>query len=398
MMRTVDLPALILFRKDARDLSFLLGETIKAEVIDTNSEGMVSLRIKGNIIDVRTEIPFELGQVIELRVMGTRPDGNLEMKFTGFLTTHDKGRVSSQDLQSHGFLNSLVHSLVDMVNSGLHNIKPAKFNQMLLNVLKAMPDNDSMMPDTLWSIQKTLLTVLVTKIDPITGRLLDLIKMLPEDIEGKAQTNRLKAIGHNIKNLLMAIEELQVDKLKNLLENTGTLLETRLKRIVENNRIEETVDILDKDLKANLLRLTKDSLFKTGAETLIRDIETFQALSKVTDSVFTFLPLIWKDLKDGDISFKRRKDKGSVPSYSCRISLDLRRYGRVTVLVVLHDQSLFVSFMVQDSGFRQILEDNRERLQRAFTEKGLNLKAINVNVFDSLFTWSETLDGVDIEA
>ncbi len=60
---------------------------------------------------------------------------------------------------------------------------------------------------------------------------------------------------------------------------------------------------------------------------LIKDIETFQVLSKTTNSFYTFLPISWQELKDGEISFKRGQSDAKGIPYSCRINLDLERFG-----------------------------------------------------------------------
>jgi flagellar hook-length control protein FliK len=129
-------------------------------------------------------------------------------------------------------------------------------------------------------------------------------------------------------------------------------------------------------------------------EGLLKDIETFQALSKATDSFYTFLPLSWKELRDGEISFKR--GQGSADgrsSYSCRINLDLKEFGNLSVMVVMHNRDFFVSFKAEKPEFKSMLNANLNELKSAFIEKGLSLKAVNtLDKDDASFEHLEKLE------
>ncbi len=129
-------------------------------------------------------------------------------------------------------------------------------------------------------------------------------------------------------------------------------------------------------------------------EGLLKDIETFQALSRTTDSFYTFLPISWKELRDGEISFKR--GQGSAEgrsSYSCRINLDLQELGNLSVMVIMHNRDFFVSFKAEKPEFKTMLSSNLEELKGAFIEKGLSLKAVNtLDKGDASFEQLEKLE------
>src|SRR5208337_4526814 len=74
-------------------------------------------------------------------------------------------------------------------------------------------------------------------------------------------------------------------------------------------------------------------------EGLLKDVETFQALSKTTDSFYTFLPVTWKELKDGDLAFKRgREGSTGGATSSCRINLSLDGFGSLSILVLMNNR------------------------------------------------------------
>ena len=126
---------------------------------------------------------------------------------------------------------------------------------------------------------------------------------------------------------------------------------------------------------------------------ILKDIETFQLLSKTTQSFYTFLPVNWQELKDGEIAFKQNKADGKEVSTSCRINLDLQDQGKLVIMVLSHNNEFFVSFRPESEEFKSMLSSNVVRLEEQFTEKGLNLKA--VRVLDKADTTLEQLENLE---
>jgi hypothetical protein len=112
---------------------------------------------------------------------------------------------------------------------------------------------------------------------------------------------------------------------------------------------------------------------------LLQDIETFQLLSKLTDSFYTFLPVIWEGLREADIAFKRSRTGPEGKSYYCVMNLDFDRLGKLTVVAMMQAGDFFVSFKTDHAAFRSILDDNVGDLQQMFRQQGLNLKVVNVS-------------------
>ena len=126
-------------------------------------------------------------------------------------------------------------------------------------------------------------------------------------------------------------------------------------------------------------------------EGLLKDVETFQALSKTTDSFYTFLPVTWKELKDGDVAFKQgREGATGGRSSSCRINLDLAGFGSVSILVLMNNKDFFVSFKAANPESHSLISANLDELKSSFVEKGLSLKA--AHVLDKTDTTMEQLD------
>ncbi|MBF0558524.1 MAG: flagellar hook-length control protein FliK [Nitrospirae bacterium] len=129
-------------------------------------------------------------------------------------------------------------------------------------------------------------------------------------------------------------------------------------------------------------------------EGLLKDVETFQALSKTTDSFYTFLPVDWKALKDGEVSFKRGRTGagGGGASSSCRINLDLHNFGNLSVLVLMHNKDFFVSFKAASPDTGYLISTNLDELKSSFRERGLSLKA--AHMLDKTDTSMEQIEGL----
>jgi hypothetical protein len=109
----------------------------------------------------------------------------------------------------------------------------------------------------------------------------------------------------------------------------------------------------------------------------LKDVQTFQLLSKVTDSFYTYLPVQWAELKRGELVFKRRRQPSGETSYSCGIHLDLNRLGAVSVFIYMHQRDFFVTFKVAHQGLNDLIQGHLEDLKKHFRDAGLNLKTIS---------------------
>ncbi|MFN3396640.1 MAG: flagellar hook-length control protein FliK, partial [Thermodesulfovibrionales bacterium] len=324
------------------------------------------------------EVPLEIGQVLTLRVMDPLSDGRIRLQVA---------RCESME-KTQGFLETKIQSILQdlegMISGDLKG-SARKFEIMLAQILKALPEDTSLLPPEMRrGIADLLLRSLRSR-----GSINEKLSLLNSLINREGVDVRV-----NVENLLKSVD-LQ-PSLRNIFENTGVLLETRLKRVLKGESLEEGLSgLLKEDLKANLLKLKGEGLINKTVSNIVRDIETFQVLSKVTDSFYTFLPLIWRDLKDGDIMFRRGELKTGGNTFTCRINLKLERYGKLSVIVLLNNKNFFVSFVVENSDFKKLLEESKELLQSSFLKKGLNLKVINVIASDIESPWPDIIEGID---
>ena len=381
-----------------------IGEIVKGDVIDILPSGGVTLKIKDSFITARTDIPLQKNTGVMLKVIGTPSSPNeLQLQFIGVAEKEDAAPAELK--------GAALNRLLQDFSSGA--LRTSLTLEKIEGLLKALPLDVNAIPKEIrLQIQNLLQDSLKSTGQNIQLRLEALFGNLPSALKNQPGMQGLKV------DMTVSVDNLVSDGLKGLLMETGVALESKLKAIVElmqkaSGELEsgpvslskKAVDIkqlmqaaghgsIENDLKANLLRLKealvdqaaialqKDAAVLRNATTavdgILKDIETFQLLSRTTESFYTFLPVSWQELKDGEIAFKQNKGEGAVSSFSCRLNLDLQDQGNLIIMVLQHNNDFFVSFRPESEGFKSLLTSNIEHLGEQFKGNGLSLKAVRV--------------------
>lgn len=418
-------------------ISLILGEVIKAKIMDILPSGGVSLKIKGDLITARTEIPLEKGVSAFFKVIDLPSENkDLKFQFIGYASASSKKQEMSAFILKDSSIPKLIMELTNLIQNSQQSkvgsdITLPKLQAIHLEILKSLPPDVNLLPkDVRIKLQGLLQSSLKLTGQSIHSRLTEFINQLPEGLKDHPIVDGIK------KDLMVSIEKLLQTPMKNILQDTGIVLEPKLKAIarlflqmeqfdnlkssaekhppaatsmnkddveVQQNLIQHGLSAIKKDLKAGLLQLRQLLVEEAQVEKpgitaqktanaefitlkselsgkiglLLKDIETLQLLSKTTNSFYTFLPLIWQDLKDGEVSFKRGRSDAKGVSYSCRINLELERFGRLSAMVMMHNREFIVFFKTDNPGLQAILDSNTKDLYKAFNESGMHLKAVN---------------------
>lgn len=405
-------------KPSGKAVSLVVGETVKAVVLNMVRDGTVSLRIGREVITARSDIPFTKGDVVFLNVLGIEKD--LKLRFVGL-----EGKSLPQNVQT------------------LEN---------------RSPENAATVPARIFKMLSEFSDVRLKSQD--IQAMNDLFRSIPDEV--RSSFPQLRAL----ENILSEIEHLNSEGLKASVENSGILFETRLKLvsghlsdeesetptsappgegipekvspegrkdtggIVENDHIliddgktpgaikaklpTETHMIKDgqdpfpdtgirEDLKGQLLQAKAtmrdegviESLRMAGIrpqqiseaiDRLTRNIEFFQLTSRVNSMMYTFLPLSWQGLKDGEVVFKKSRDGlGTADTYHCTLNLDLESAGKLSISVTLLDKAFYVSFRAEKDNTVSLLHDHKDSLEKRFSDAGLTLKAINLMTENVVF-------------
>lgn len=491
------------------------GEIVKAEVMNVQESGDVVLKIKGELITARTEVPLQPGDTAFFKVSDSPSSAanQLRLQFVGFEES-SQGALLPENFMSTTAgqrLATLIQELSDSLSmndaasSGgksvyQQNSAPPQAQQggmpagsssadtfpldKVESLLKALPADINTLPqDIKTQLQDLLLSSIKTTGQSIQSRLDTVLNQVSDILNDSPVTGNLKIdagsssadIGNfrvdsgNLKaDIMINMDRLLSSPFKNALLNTGVALEAKLKSEVftiqadaiglqeetagpgsttltasQQNAIGEelmitqadsstnksegqpgstrTLPSLQNDLKAVLLELKERLLMAPNGSRpaqdpgapasakdtvhdavvlknlqgtiggLLKDIETFQALSKTTDSFYTFLPVNWKELKDGEVSFKRgRAGTSGGASCSCRINLDLAGSGNLSILVLMNNKDFFISFKADNPETHSVIDTNLDELKSSFKQKGMSLKA--AHMLDQADTSLEKLD------
>ncbi|MBF0517957.1 MAG: flagellar hook-length control protein FliK, partial [Nitrospirae bacterium] len=133
-----------------------------------------------------------------------------------------------------------------------------------------------------------------------------------------------------------------------------------------------------------------------AVDKFIKNIEYYQLSSRANDMVYTYLPFLWNELKDGELLFKKNKYHAQ-KSFTCDINLDLDKLGKLSISVTTADSGFFVSFNAEKDNTKQLILQNKDDLEKRFKAAGLTLKIINVGQKTKLdFAGKNPSGGLDL--
>lgn len=416
--------SLIIQKPFGQPLTIQLGETLEALITDIQPSGAVTLNVKGSFITAKTRLQLEKDLTAMFKVIDTPASGKeLKLQFVGYKEAPEQAGQRAADTP----LGRAMEDLSQALSKG--GDKNAQ--KIIGNILKSLPQDSSVLPkEVKQQLQALLQESLKSTGQNIQAKLSGFLKsQIPESAARHPLIQDLKT------DLMLNIEKLFPPQIKSALQDTGVALEAKLKTIADKLgalsgketsaektdgqrplnlnasikgdlkaglfKLQELLNVQEKELTGKASKSSSQTLseIKTASkavEGLLKDIETFQTLSKATDSFYTFLPLDWKELREGEIAFKKGEEGQNGTPFSCRINLDLESHGKLSALILFHKGEFFVSFKAGDSEFKNVLDKNSDRLKDAFREKGLYLKGLTVlDLSDASFGPLENLEGFD---
>jgi flagellar hook-length control protein FliK len=430
-------PILLLTRAADKLLSLQPGEVIRAQVAEVLPGGEVNLRIQGNLFRARSMLQLPENASVLFRVLGQKTGesvSEIRLQFLEVIAQSETGQLPQRSVIDP--LQTLTQELAS--NLAGKTQLPGGLAATVERLLKALPDDPSRIPA---GTREQLLTLLQTSlrttgqsiqdrmnllfrqfIDQDHPQVLELAKIKEQvfaDIEMISQTPlkstlantgvgleaRLRLLAEalaeggdrSLSIPLSAIDaeqpsgtaplspgqqsappqsDLQADPLHSdfkarllqiremILEEQAQLLELDLStRIAEAGSLKEKRAMLEQMLQS--------------VDGLLQDVETFQLLSRLTDSFYTFLPFLWEGLKEAEIAFKRSGSGPQGRSYYCLVHLDLEELGELDVVAMMAGSEFLVSFKTDHDTFRSVLNARLNELQQMFAAKGLKLGLVS---------------------
>lgn len=202
---------------------------------------------------------------------------------------------------------------------------------------------------------------LIKNIENITKNIKTIYLSLPN-------TKKYIPIKAELKNFTQNIQETNLEK---NIKNSGVFYETKLlKSDLNDTSIKE---FATKDVKAILLKLKNDESIKdnhqlnTAIDKTINQINTVQTNALLTQSLFTYIPFGWDNLKDGSLMISNLKKKDN---FSCKIELELENCGRVNVLMLFTQELLSLNLDIKNEKFKNLLLHHKSELKKALQGLG----------------------------
>lgn len=332
------------------------GEIVQAEVL-TITETAVAIRMKDSIVEARTTLPLKEGDTILLKVEGRENELRL--------------RLLPKD--GNGDSAALKNTLMSAIAT-LKGAKPAAADlKLLAGLIKNMP--------------------------------LSLAGALPE----------LQAL----EKLLPSLAGITNGLLKDAIQDSGVFLETKLRLQVlhgtdGDHPFSDQGLSAKSDLKAALMVLrdalarpdVADSLLRNGekpgslagaVDNLLRNIEVLQLQSRLNDTLQVFVPFVWQDLKEGELTFRESEQAGDDDrAYSCTLNLDLERAGKLSAWALLQSGGIHVNIAAENEKFANVLQENAELLRKQFETTGLVLGSLTINHAGAVNFTSAHANGLNI--
>ncbi len=402
-----------------KEIPFRMGEIIEGQIIDIFPSGGLTIKVKGGYLPVRTDLNFRKNETLFLRVIGQeRKNGELVLQLinTKIRSSQEDlrtGKVKENDESPAWKASDLVMKLISTVADSRkaatgQPLEIDKLRVVLGELLKSLPLDMKAIPQGLRiQLQRVLQASLPGLVPDVQVRILQLI----EELTGEVKHSLLK---ESLAGILIPMEELDSGRFKNGLDNSGVLLESKL-RAMSNNSFDREADSLfeksklNNDLKAILLQLKetvndnkepdsgvgffqriREQIAITGEkelplspkalgtiDILMKEVETFQLISKISDSFHTFLPILWNDLNRGEVVLKRKQQPKGI-SYSCLIHLDLKKLGPISVLLFMQSRNFSVNFKTDHPALNKAIGSHLEELKESFSREGFILKSVAI--------------------
>lgn len=356
--------------KQTEPIKLMIGEILEAEILDIFSTGTLQLRINNRVINAQPqrELPLNKGDTVLLKVEKPFQDGTIPLRL---ISPTEIDEIKIPKIQNEKSAIEKILNLIENLFSG-KKMLTEEANQFIINTIKTVLTipTEAISDDNKEALLEKIINSLFSKATTLKN-FNELIKLI-EKYDFTSETVE------KLKNLLITAErDINPEKIREALLNSGVSLEAKLKAVFNNMSKTEEIRV---DLKALLYIISKEAKLKgfeeiaLKAESIIRQIEVYQVLSKTYQSFFTFLPIYWSEIEGGDFAFKSLRRQGK-EYYSVFVSLNFKEDGFLCFVVTLINKNFYVSFSGNEQ-FLGVIKNYEKELREQFKLRGMQLNGI----------------------
>lgn len=233
---------------------------------------------------------------------------------------------------------------------------------------------------------KTFFTDLANRIPSKASSIFDILEKILSSLKQPLSSFEQQKVPQDIKTWLSSFHK-EVSKgdivySKSMQDALSKIeLFSKPAHLLNNNLLQES---LQKDMKALLLGLEKELTGTVGntevlkaVDKLLVQIDYFQLLSHLSNASYLYLPYVWDQLENGNLSFKKSKDGSSY----CEIDLELSEYGKLNMMLQLfEDNQLNIMIYTQKQELKTLFKENIKSLRSALVS--VNIMPRNIHLHD----------------
>ncbi|WP_434658739.1 flagellar hook-length control protein FliK [Sulfurimonas sp. NW9] len=217
--------------------------------------------------------------------------------------------------------------------------------------------------------------------NPTLKNLTNINSTLKELLQTLQQNKNPLPLEKTLEGFLTDIKEINPKELKTKLQNSGIFLEANIKNS------QNPKELFSSDLKAVLLQ-THEALTNSSQpnkheilkhiDKLLLQIDYSQLLSHLENASSLYLPYVWDELEEGNITVKNAKNN----KFFCDIHLQLKNYGELDLrLALFQDNQLSINISTQNETLKSLLQSNLQNLKKQLLHVNILPKEIRfVNI------------------
>ncbi|GBE01118.1 MAG TPA: flagellar hook-length control protein FliK [Nitrospirae bacterium] len=407
--------------KDGPVLSLKDGQTVRAVVLKRLSDNIFSIKIRGRIIETRSEIPLKEGDPLLLKV---EAGGTKEIRLRLLEGQQDgSGKLKELILTALKSFKIAKTASGDLIGLKLKlEMLPPEVKEKIPEILQLerfLPEFSDLSPAAFGKAVKASGGFFETALRLLIGKTL---LNSPEEEPPDPETVVSEAKDPGGKGMKEGVSEprkggaIKDGRVPSSAEKGPTAKKEdtpHAKKITGETPGKEVTALKGKDLKGILLTVKRrlgeeegiNALRKAGisgseirgaVERMIKNIEYHQFHSRLQESLQTYIPFLWKSLKDGELVFRKSLEKPEKDQpFSCMIKLDLESLGKVLVHVHLNSGRFHLRFITENSSFMEGIKESRSAVKEQFEAAGLRLESMIVSLREEIDfekTGTDTLD------
>ncbi|RMG03288.1 MAG: flagellar hook-length control protein FliK, partial [Nitrospirae bacterium] len=362
-----------------RGLRLQKGDFIRAEVLRMVSPNTVEVSLKGIRLTAKTSVPLTAGSSVDLMVQQVGKDRVILSLISPLKTDRSEVlKLVLSALKSENIARLKAKEINDTVKGKLASL-PQSVKKNFPEVEKLIEyfnTPDDLQPAGFGTAMRRSGIFFETAIKIILKRFLQ--ENLQEEIKKPDTPSK-----HGMQDRLLAEKEEQPLSPQKPTGTSNQIPPHQIKRYLESDIKGILLTLRAKlDNRETLEILKSEGVniggFKKTIEGLLKNIEHYQFHTVLSETTQTWIPLIWDELKDGELLFDKTPKHQDEGSFTCAVKLDLEGAGRVVSLIYFTQGGFNIRFFTERTEFAERISAGLDHLKEQFENAGLNLLSMTV--------------------